>query len=154
MNLDKFKELASAEEELSKHVFPIRLNGLLKSLQALWGAVQWDVKGMCTFQKRQMMSERNLQTKTGLSINELTRNLCCLVENETTPRLYCKLNEKHKNSVSVAKAVSVQSGKKNEYHEGNPCINSSGGLVPCFSLSSFIFCAIVALKLFYKHCTY
>jgi len=34
MNLDKFKELASAEEGLSEHVFPIRLNGLLKSLQA------------------------------------------------------------------------------------------------------------------------
>lgn len=83
--------------------------------------------------------------KTGLSINELTRNLCCLVENETTPRLYCKLNEKHKNS--VAKAVRIQSGEKNEHREGNPCTNSSGGLVPCFRLSSFKFCAIVALKL-------
>lgn len=84
---------------------------------------------MCTLQKKQDGCEKS--ANEGRFANELTRKPLCGWKWKN-PQVVLQIQWKTQDiSVYTSKAVSIQTGKKNEYHEGNPCTNSSGGLVPC-----------------------
>lgn len=86
---------------------------------------------MCTLQKK--------QDGCGKSANEgrfaykwVNKKILQFGQKWKNPQVVLQIQWKTQElSVYRAKAVSIHTGKKNEYHEGNPCTNSSGGLVPC-----------------------
>lgn len=128
--LEKIKEPASAEEGLSRPVLPKCLKELLEQLQLLRCPVRAERAELGSGKAHDCWQDSAEEVGfTHIGVNKKSSQLGRKWNNpQVVQQIQWKTQER---SVSAEKAGSAQTGKKNEYHEGKPCSNSSGGLVAC-----------------------